>query len=170
MFKTNETNILVNEAVKDANDVALRSYVIGRISGDNRYDMCNCDNFKLAIDFRNQFESRNVYVKIYYPKWRYSKAIGYFNASIPDEINVNGYKLNSMKKWQLVSNFYHEFAHSIMEFSSCDCHHGSNSSVGKENTFQYSINRYVKDFYRVEDTIVYRKSWFRRILDKLKWW
>ena len=69
----------------------------------------------------------------------------------------------------MISLFYHESGHSWdNQEQAFKVHHGSNSPVGKENTFQYSLNRYVYEYldYKKEP----RKRWYRRLLNAVFRW
>lgn len=161
MFVTFENHDTLERTISMANDVNLINSVAEKIINTDKFDMCDCSPPMLSIAYKEQFKSRQVAVRIYYPSWRWSKALGYFDKSQPDVININGYKIQSLYSWQLVSLMHHEFCHSIMQFSSCNCHHGSNNPNGKENTFQYSVNRFVREFYNIKP----RKyvPWYKRL-------
>jgi hypothetical protein len=73
-----------------------------------------------------------------------------------------------------VSLLYHEAGHSMDNYyQDCDCGHGkgrnANSPIGKENTFQYSLNKFVRSFYGLKPKVrtlgrwARIKRWFRNL-------
>jgi len=148
MFTYTGTNKKLTNAVKAANSSDLLAYLEIEIYRQGDYDMSTVDGDKLSQTFAFYAKNVNTFINIYYPVWRFSKAYGYFSASDPNNIFINGYRLDGIHPVQLVGLLHHEGGHSM------DCwdlvysyHHGNNSSKGKELTYQYSLNRFVNAFY-----------------------
>jgi hypothetical protein len=166
MFKYNGDIEKIQIAISSANTDKIRSYIINLISKQEKFDMCDCEPIELAEKFDIFLHNISIEVEVYYPFNRFSSAIGYFTPAKPKTIHVNGYKLKSMTVRNLVSNFFHEAGHVFDHLSSCHCHHGNNSPIGKSKTFQYSLNRFVDSFFGensyIQNTI--RLPWYRRLI------
>ena len=86
------------------------------------------------------------------------KGYGVFTASEPNSIYINGYKFFRLDKPQKIALLFHEAGHAMdVSDGSFSYHHGDNNPGGKENTFQYSLNRFVYAFYDYKKPIK-RKS------------
>jgi len=170
MFKYEGDNFNVIQAVKKANEDSLRFWVVKRVEESSEYDMSNTPPAYLASELKLSLMSDDMHINIYYPRWRLSVAIGYYSKSKPNIININGYKVNNIGTIELVSLMYHEFCHYI-DANLPDgfyANHGSNSGVGKSNTFQYSVNRYVYEYFNYKKDKPKSKptmSWYRRLLN-----
>lgn len=166
MFKYNGSNQHLKEAALFANEPNLINTLCAKIQMTEQFDMCNCPTEALGEKFKNFVFGRDIIIEIYYPKWRWSKAIGYFSKAKPFTIHVNGYKIKSMSRERLISLFMHESGHMVDNYyTECECNHGDNSPKGKENTFQYSLNKFVKEYYGITDKPkkkVYL-PWWRRL-------
>ena len=172
MFKTNENSVKINTAIALANDFELLNYIYEKIKSTSSYDMSNAPTSYIAKEYYKFMRTCDITVKVYYPRYRWSKAMGYFSESNPRAININGYKLDSIDLEQLVSLFYHESCHAWnASDENYSVHHGDNSPIGKENTFMYSVNRYVYEFFNYEKPVVsYKIPLYKRIFNFLKWW
>ena len=168
MFKYEGSNLKIKKAVDIANDKKLINFVITMIKEAQYYDMSNMQPTKLAAEAEHMLNNNQMKVELYYPKWKYSKALGYFSASNPDIVNVNGYKVNSLDEIELISMLYHEYCHYIDSNLPLDyyANHGSNSPIGKDYTFQYSVNRYVYEYFNYErEKPKVRLLWYKRLLN-----
>jgi len=170
MFKYIGTNKKLHKVVNMANDPDLSLSVFNDIKKCSSFDMCDCTGHHISTQYADFLLSNDIHINIYYPKWRWSKAIGYFSKNNPLQINFNGYKINSMDEHNLVSLAYHESGHAWDYFSECYCHHGDNKSAGKECTFQYSLNHFVDAYYEMHTAQVEVEqmhsdlSWWQRFL------
>lgn len=171
MFRYLGDNKKLKEAAALANDYEILDHIRNEIAQAPKYDYSDVDNHYIAKEYFKYMRIVWLNIKVYYPKYRWSKAMGYFSPNEPTVININGYMIDKMQLEQLVSLFYHESAHSWNESdASCNVHHGNNSAIGKENTMMYSINRYVYEFYNYEYNYVTYTPWYKRIINFLKWW
>ena len=171
MFKYEGDNQKLKDAVKMANNYELLNHIYTKILTSPQYDYSDAPNTYIAKKYFEFMRLIDIHINVYYPKWRFTKAMGYFSPSNPRDININGYMLNSMKLEQLVSLFYHESAHSWDHSDkNYSVHHGDNSSVGKENTMMYSINRYVYDFFSYEYKYKTYIPWYKKLINLIKWW
>lgn len=139
MFKYNGNNEKLKKAVKESNSADFFDKVFESIDDADQFDMTEAINEYIAYRLGCFLEENDITVEVYYPKWRWSKAIGYFTKSKPTTIHVNGYKLNRSVA-SMIGNFYHELTHMVSaddDFYSFD--HGSNDPTGKENTAPYAI-------------------------------
>jgi hypothetical protein len=166
VFKYNGNIEKIQIAISSANSDKIRSHIINLIAKQEKFDMCDCDSMDLAEKFDIFLHNISIEVEVYYPFNRFTSAIGYFTPEKPKTIHVNGYKLKSMTVRNLVSNFFHEAGHVFDNLSSCHCHHGSNSPSGKQNTFQYSLNRFVDSFFGENSYIQQptRLPWYKRLI------
>lgn len=171
MFKYNGDIEKIKKAVELANDYELLNHVYNSILEAPKYDMSEAPSTYIAKKYFEFMRIADIEIKTYYPKWRFSRAYGYFSELNPRQINVNGYKIASMDLEMLVSLFYHESGHS---WDSSDrkysVNHGNNNPGGKENTFQYSLNRYVYEFYNYEYKRSYKPSFLSRVISFLVFW
>lgn len=171
MFKYHGYDKKLNVAVNLANNYELLNYVYGEILRSPKYDYSDAPNSYVASKYFEFMRLVDINVKVYFPFYRWSRAMGYFSALEPRKININGYMLNKMTYEQIVSLLYHESAHAWNESDTkYNVHHGDNSPIGKENTMMYSINRYVYEFFNYDYKFKTQKPWYLRILDFFKWW
>ena len=171
MFKYSGNSVKLNSAVALANDYELLNHVYSRILESPKYDMTDAPSTYIAKKYYEFMRICDIEVVVYYPKYRFSKAYGYFSSDFPRRININGYKLASMDLEKLVSLFFHESGHS---WDSSDgkykVNHGNNKPKGKENTFQFSLNKYVYEFYNYEYVRTTYTPWYKKIIKFLKFW
>lgn len=173
MFKYDGLDLKIHTAVDMANKYELLNYVYGEILRAPQYDMSDAPNTYIAKKWYEFMRLTDITVKVYYPKWRYSKAFGYFSPSNPRVININGYKLRrNINKYMMVSLFYHESGHAWnASDDKYNVHHEDNNSKGKENTMMYSVNRYVYNFYDYKYIPnKYYVPWYKKIFNFIKWW
>lgn len=164
MFKYNGSNETIKIAQFYANEIHLINTICANIQMTEKFDMCDCYPIQLGEKFKNFIINRDIEIEIYYPKWRWSKAIGYTTKSKPFTIHVNGYKTGILTSEQWVSNFYHEAGHLVdMYYTDCNCNHGNNNKKGKQNTFQYSLNRFVNKYFGIENKKTYTSPWYIKL-------
>jgi hypothetical protein len=147
MFKYTGNNKNIELAVEEANQEWLMGDLIEQINNSEQFDMSEAENEYISAELEYFLDKNTIFINVYYPKWRWSKAIGYFSAATPTTINVNGYKLNRSTA-SFVGNFYHELTHMVSsadDYYSFD--HGSNDPNGKENTAPYMIGSIVKSLF-----------------------
>jgi len=105
---------------------------------------CNAKHIKgLIVDFfKDHFKF--VSVDIYYPKWRWSKAIGY---TVGDRvIYINGYKIPFLDDADILELLTHELVHILdAEDKVHSFGHGNNKPQGKENTAPYWIGSFIAE-------------------------
>ena len=166
MFKYIGTNKKIHKAVKMANDASLSLFVIKSLRSVENFDMCDCKGEYIANQFADFLVDNEISIKVYYPKWRWSKAIGYFSKDNPLQINFNGYKVNNLYEENIVSLAYHEAGHAWDYFSECNCNHGDNSSKGKECTFQYYLNHLVDAYFEFNTS----QTEVMQMHSNLSWW
>lgn len=105
------------------------------------YDMATCGSGWIAHFIKLAFESGQIQVKVYYPKWRWSKAIGYYTSVRPNDININGYMIKNRTVEQYVETIIHELTHLADGQTVESFGHGNNSPIGKENTAPWKIGK-----------------------------
>lgn len=176
MFRYDGDNVKLNSAVALANDYELLNYVYEQIKSANRYDYSDAPVTYIAKKYYEFMRICAITVKVYYPKYRWSKAMGYYSAANPRVININGYKLTSIDLEQLVSLFYHESCHAWnASDDKYSVHHGiggnANNPKGKEKSMMYSVNRYVYEYFNYKKpSVSYKLPWYKVLFNKLKWW
>ena len=169
MFRYNGKIQKIIDCVDIANGIFNKSDIYKSISNYGAFDMADCDSNKIAMLMSNTYQIIEIEVNVYRPKWRWSKAIGYYSSSNPHNININYYKINTLSNAQIVGNFAHELVHLADNLSEFNFGHGSNSSKGKEKTAPYYIGNIVSKAYGGIETEPEFKnyvslSWWQRII------
>ena len=172
MFKLvgRNTSKKVSEAIQVANSSAYKVKLKNNLNLIKSYDMSTAKPDYIHRKIFAVLENDDIYVKIYYPRWKYSKAIGYFSPSNPRDINMNGYKLNRSKS-QIVGTLYHELVHMADNVDMIKSYgHGDNSPKGKSNTAPYLIGSKAASCvdisdYETKDIHTYRKytPWYKKL-------
>lgn len=169
MFKYNGDNVKIKQAVKIANDTGLIDYICAQIAIHDMYDYSNVTSKYISQSLKEFIFSSDIVIRVYYPTWKYTKAIGYYSSAKPNVININGYKNLDIE--QMVSNFHHENCHAWNNLNPvANVHHNGNSSIGKENTLHYSVNRYVYEYLNYNQEKVYKNSIWRKLFNYVKRW
>tara|TARA_R110002096_G_scaffold232683_3_gene422608 strand:+ start:181 stop:696 length:516 start_codon:yes stop_codon:yes gene_type:complete len=167
MFKYTGNIEKIKDAVEMANYKTLCADIVEDVKDSVDYDMSNVNTEYLSAEILMRFDADIMNVEIYYPRYRYSSAMGYYSKSKPNTIHINGYKINSIHIYELVSLLWHEFCHYV-DYKLPDgyyANHGSNSSKGKAYTFQYSVNRYVYSYFDYKkETNTYYIPWYKKVL------
>ena len=166
MFKYIGTNKKVVEAVKLANQLNDNHAFFDGIK-ESKFDMSSASGSYIAREYVNF--NQDINVKVYYPKWKWSKALGYFSPSHPLDINLNGYKLGRSID-SIVGTLVHEKVHMVDNMDTLHSYgHGSNDPSGKANTAPYWIGNFAKsiigevNFNNTENS-TYRIPWWKRIV------
>jgi hypothetical protein len=105
---------------------------------------CDAKHIKglLLSFFKDHFKF--VSVDIYYPKWRWSKAIGYTTGE--RTIFINGYRLPYLADSDILELLTHELIHILdAEDRTHSFGHGNNKAKGKENTAPYWIGSFIAE-------------------------
>ncbi len=156
MIRANEPVLkaIISEYFKVERDLILsiRNY------DDMVFDLATCRSNEIANVMYNLHYgvNINVYVKVYYPKWRWSSALGYFSEykrlwykpwkfikTDKKIIHLNGYKLDRAVP-SLVGTLAHELVHVADSLSSYSFGHGNNKPEGKQNTAPYWVGTCAK--------------------------
>jgi hypothetical protein len=170
MFKYTGNNKQIQLAVTKANSSDVQRVMKLAIK-ETEYDMSTATSEYLAEEFIFFLQhNAGINIIVYYKWW--SKALAYFKPSKPNNIYINGSKLNR-SMGSIVGTFYHEAVH--MFDAQDDKHsfgHGSNSNKGKQNTVPYKVGALVKaivddtkvDNINVENSkISVKDSWFNKL-------
>lgn len=99
----------------------------------------------LLFTYKNEFKPT---IKLYRPFWRWSKAYATTYTGNYSLIKINSRKINRSFP-SLAGTICHEWGHCFeyyvkTVFPEYYFNHGNNSSVGKENTFQYWIGNQLR--------------------------
>jgi len=172
MLIYNGTDASMMSAVNSVNSDTIKDYIFDAISSRVKFDMSTASNMHIADELESFINSVTIEVIIYYPRWRWSKAIGYFSPSTPTKIFINGYKRLTIADY--IGVMYHEIVHMCDYFDDKHSYgHGNNSPTGKQNTAPYAIGNIAKSFLDgkpdYNDTgsgeLIYYISWWQRILN-----
>lgn len=127
-------------AVEDANDVLNSEdfYTLILQHGD-----FNCSNFsseKISNIIKNS--TLEVEVKIYKPRWRFSKVLGYFVKSRPNNIFLNSRKIYRDTN-SITNTIVHEYIHAVDNSNNSEIQFGHNCG-SFDNTAPYIIGSYAE--------------------------
>ena len=170
MFKYEGSNLKIKEAVIEANSEDVTMLLINDICDTDQFDMTDATNEHISISIQKFLIENDIFINVYYPKWKWSKAIGYFSINNPTTININGYKLNRSIA-SFVGNFYHELTHMVSANDNIYSYdHGSNDPTGKENTAPYAIGDIAYWLAGEEHKIVGQEfkmytPWYKKLLN-----
>ena len=160
----NARNENLMEAIFRANSKPYWDCLYEEILLKESFDMSTLPPTMVYEDIKAFWEENDINVKIYYPKWRWSKALGYFSSARPNDININGYKLNRTVE-SFVGTLFHELVH--MADNANEIHsygHGDNNPRGKSNTSPYWIGNVFTNFNNKEmETYRSYKPWYKRL-------
>lgn len=152
MFKFYGSNPKITNCVALANDNSNWDFLEDEIKLKDSFDMSTLSPQLVYEDIRAFWEEKDITVKIYYPKWRLSKAIGYFTPSRPLDINLNGYKLNR-SQYSIIGTFFHELVHLSDNHNKNQSYgHGDNNPLGKQNTAPYFIGNVFTNLNNTENS------------------
>ena len=155
----------VIDAISKANHKDSWDYIENELRYKEVFDMSTLRPMYVLREIRKFWIENDIQVKVYYPKWKWSKAIGYFTPLRPLDINLNGYKLNRSVD-SIVGTLYHELVH--MSDNANENHsygHNGNNPSGKSNTAPYYISNIFTNLTNNENA-TYKKyvPWWRRLL------
>lgn len=160
------TNSKVREAIKIANNSTYKRNLTVKLSNVDSYDMTDAKPDYIKRKVFAVLNNNKIYVVIYYPVNRWSKAIAYYSSSKPYNINLNGYKLNRSVN-SIIGTLYHELTHLADNFDVVyDYGHADNSPNGKQDTAPYKIGNIAKEvsysFYKSDPVKTYT-PWYKRL-------
>lgn len=139
MFIYDGDNTTVKLAVKYANSNDYWSILKEEVYTKDYFDMSTLNPIQVFDSVYSFYNQNAINVKVYYPKWRWSRAIGYFTPSRPLDINLNGYRLNRSVN-SIIGTLFHELTHMADNNDTNNSYgHGSNNPSGKANTAPYFI-------------------------------
>lgn len=108
-YKGNSDNIQL--AVEDANDILYSEKFYELISSYSKFECTdNLTPNKIADIIRNS--ELEVEVKLYKPRYKWSKVLGYFVKSRPTNVFLNKRKLNRESS-SLTNTIIHEYVHAV---------------------------------------------------------
>ncbi len=142
----------LNNAVNFCNNVLfkegelLKPFIEAVIAKD--YDMSNAQSSHIAEQICKFVDSNNTMkVKLYRSRNPWSKALGYYIASRPFDININTRMINRTTS-SFVVTLVHELIHAIDGLDKVYSYgHGNNKPYGKQDTAPYYIGRLAGSFY-----------------------
>jgi hypothetical protein len=180
MFKC-ENNMgfsVVSTAVDEANSIHSAGQIYRLIGEHRAYDMSTALPEYISIKLCNFIMNNDINIKIYKPKWRWSKAYGYFSPANPHDINLNYYKLNRSVS-SIVGTLYHEATHQCDNEDKIHSYgHGDNSPKGKANTAPYFIGNVASGLFKTnydmnntqDSTYKLYVPWYKRLWGRIKKW
>ena len=147
MFLYDGSDQRIIDAVKVANDPRLFKDLLKLIGEKEFFDMSDASPLELRIEFNVFMNTTTVNIKTYKAAF-WSRAIAMFKRSDINSIYLNTRKLNRSTA-SIVGTCFHEAGHACDAVSDFTFNHGygygSNSPIGKENTFQYWIGNRAKE-------------------------
>lgn len=150
MFIYQGTNEKIAKAVALCNSSRVRGAIRREIAKHN-YEGSTTTGENIALRLTTFINTEQINVVGY--ARRFTKAIAYFSASRPRDINLNTLKLNR-SIGSICGTIYHETIHMVDDSDKEDSYgHGSNSNKGKEKTAPYLIGSIVKKIVDDENTI-----------------
>jgi len=179
MFINKSNYDVVDIAALKANQLLSNQNFISDILHKEIFDMSEVDSVFIVnsiIDFKNGIHGE-LKVYTYRPKWRWSKAYGYFSPATPDHIYLNAYKLtrfadNKRNTASLVASLIHESIHYLSYKTGKGFNHGDNSPNGKNNTAPYWIDNLAESYilgqemsqdYGNGGNIIIYKPWYKKL-------
>lgn len=131
-----------------------------------KFEASTATSEELSKGFYDYLNSNTVFVLTYHK--RFSKAVAFFEPSVPNVININTAKLNRSTS-SIIGTFYHEAIHAFDQVDDRNMFgHGDNSSVGKQNTVPYRVGALAEIFSRGD--IVYNRPKRLSLWSKFKRW
>ncbi len=147
MFIYNGDNSIIKDAMRACNGMHEMNNVYKMMGEKESFDMATAPPAYIADKLREVIGTMEIEVVEYKPKWRWSKAYGYYSADKPFTIHINYYKSNRSLK-SFIGTFFHEAVHMADHFDQIHKYgHGDNSNKGKENTAPYWIGNFASSFH-----------------------
>lgn len=137
---SNITHTAVIQAIKKANNI--QETMLKKIVQEPQFYMSNTPSSVIATKINLFIEAdEQMEVHIYYPRWRWSKAIGYYDPRYPRNIYLNGYKLGRTQG-SIVATLWHELVHAVDDiYKDLSFGHGNNTwTPEKEESAPYKID------------------------------
>ena len=135
----------VNLAIGIANSDVFKQALIKKLRTVPSYDMTDAKPDYIHRKLFATLNNTQVNVVVYYPRNRWSKALAYFTSSKPNDININGYKLNRSVN-SIVGTLYHEVIHLVDNLDMIySFGHADNSATNKGGTAPYKIGSLAKE-------------------------
>ncbi len=173
MFIYKGKNKKIIEAVEQANSFELLGFVAEDIRIYTQFDMSNTRNEHIADELEMFLHRNDIEIVTYKPKWRWSKAYGYFSPNKPNTIHLNQYKLNRSIA-SFVGTFFHELTHMTDNADKYYSYgHGDNNPKGKEHTAPYFIGNSASEYFDISNnddlgSIVYYVPWYERVVSAIR--
>lgn len=176
MFINKTNHEIVKLSVDKCNELIKDPKFLASIIRKDSFYMSNATAETIAFLIK-QF-SNGIYGSIevytYYPKWRWSKALGYFNPNKPSHIYLNAYKLNRSLA-SVCASLTHEMVHYLDHKSDFSFGHGNNNPNGKSNTAPYWIDNLTEKMIELNDVIInyengnikVYKPWWEKLWNKI---
>ncbi|MFT5519627.1 MAG: hypothetical protein ACI9IA_000210 [Enterobacterales bacterium] len=137
ILRTKRTNHNLNLAIERANHIVSSDEFYDGIIVKDSFDMATCKGSHIVNQMRDFKMAVNV--KVYFPKFYFSRALGFYDRREPFDINLNRRKLNRSVN-SLTNTLIHEWVHMVDYFDNFHSYgHGDNKRQGKENTAPYFI-------------------------------
>jgi hypothetical protein len=137
ILRTKRTNHNLNLAIERASYIISSDEFYDVIVAKEKFDMATCNGSHIV----NQMRGFNVAVnvKVYFPKFYFSRALGFYDRRKPLDINLNSRKLNRSVN-SLTNTLVHEWVHMVDFWDKKHSYgHGDNKRLGKENTAPYFL-------------------------------
>ncbi|RCS28100.1 hypothetical protein DUT90_01980 [Polaribacter sp. WD7] len=128
-------------AIEDANDILNSEEFYQLISNHGDF---NCSDFS-SEDISNIIKKSKleVEVKIYKPRWRYSKVLGYFIKSKPNKIFLNSRKIYRDTN-SITNTIIHEYVHAVDNDNNSNAIEFGHICQSFTNTAPYVIGSYAE--------------------------
>lgn len=137
---------------------------------DSRYtNIPSMDIYRFFVEFER---SESIEVKLYTQnRWKYYfdrsrnvRVLGYINPEDYLKININSRYFHSRGLASIVGSIAHEMGHCLENWTTdaidyeAMFNHGSNSSIGKDRTFQYLLGNTVKQYVETNKDEIIRNT------------
>ena len=114
---------------------AIKSYPAFDLSSDG----IDAVTGKEIAGYIEHYDGPNFCIRVFWPRWRWSKVLGRVRSSKPRTIELNARRLRRPIP-SLVNTIVHEFIHCLDHWQTdANFGHGGNSSKGKHETAPYYI-------------------------------
>tara|TARA_R110002096_G_scaffold225047_1_gene414332 strand:- start:684 stop:1157 length:474 start_codon:yes stop_codon:yes gene_type:complete len=152
MFCTDVKDKRIIDAVKAANIIFRDSEFLQLIGNHEGFDMSTTPSAQIAFYLETTLELDCIEVKLFRPKWPWSKVYAMFKSREPRSIYLSSRRLNRDEDafgnmCSIVGSIAHEYVHLVdNRLSKHSFGHGNNDSRGKGNTAPYRIGELAKWF------------------------
>lgn len=153
IYDNNSTYIRVHEANKLVNELILKGVIQKalRERPEQKFEYANVTASQIADFIDLHYKDFACRVNLYRTRWPWSKAYATTYTGNYNYIGLNTRKLNRSME-SIAGSIAHEWGHCLEYYTKKNSsitvyfNHGDNSPVGKDNTFQYWLGRFVKSF------------------------